>query len=115
MSKTVLRLLPSRRHFSNAARDKRLTTHDVRRIETVIREPRRGAFDRRAVILGCVIEPIVTHAPFIPALAYPMIVVVIAANALRWWCIATLGPRWSARVIVIPDKPLVHDLSLIHI
>jgi methyltransferase len=61
------------------------------------------------LILGCVIEPIVTHAPFIPALAYPMIVVVIAANALRWWCIATLGPRWSARVIVIPDKPLVHD------
>src|ERR1022692_1075509 len=60
------------------------------------------------LILGCVIEPIVTHAPFIPALAYPMIVVVVAANALRWWCIATLGPRWTARVIVIPGLPLVN-------
>jgi methyltransferase len=61
------------------------------------------------LILGCIIEPIVTHASFIPALAYPMIVVVFTANALRWWCIATLGVRWSARVIVTPGKPLVHD------
>ena len=28
-------------------------------------------------------------------------------NALRWWCIAALGPRWSARVIVMPGAPLV--------
>lgn len=25
-----------------------------------------------------------------------------AAQGLRWWCIATLGPRWNTRVIVIP-------------
>ena len=61
------------------------------------------------LILGCLIEPVLTHARFRPALAYPMIVVVVAANALRWWCIATLGSRWSARVIVIPGRPLVHD------
>ena len=61
------------------------------------------------LILGCIVEPIVTRAPFSPALAYPMIVVVIMANVLRWWCIATLGPRWSARVIVIPGRPLVRD------
>ena len=23
-------------------------------------------------------------------------------QALRWWCIATLGPRWNTRVIVVP-------------
>ena len=36
-----------------------------------------------------------------------MLAVVVAANALRWWCIATLGPRWTARVIVLPGVPLV--------
>jgi methyltransferase len=60
-----------------------------------------------ALIAGCWIEPVVTHATFIPALGWPMIALVIAANALRWWCIATLGPRWSARVIVLPGEPLV--------
>ncbi|MGH3168453.1 MAG: isoprenylcysteine carboxylmethyltransferase family protein [Trebonia sp.] len=33
----------------------------------------------------------------------------MAANALRWWCIGTLGPRWTARVIVIPGLPLVRS------
>ena len=60
-----------------------------------------------ALIAGCWIEPVAAHATFLPALAWPMIALVIAANALRWWCIATLGPRWSARVIVLPGEPLV--------
>jgi methyltransferase len=60
-----------------------------------------------ALLLGCLIEPVALHRTFIPALAWPMLVVVLAANALRWWCIATLGPRWSARVIVMPGMPLV--------
>jgi len=62
-----------------------------------------------ALLAGCVIEPIVAHRAFIPALGWPMLVVVVAANALRWWCIATLGPRWSARVIVTPGVPLVRS------
>jgi methyltransferase len=37
-----------------------------------------------------------------PTLAWSMLVLVLAAQALRWWCIATLGPRWNTRVIVIP-------------
>ena len=60
-----------------------------------------------ALIAGCFIEPIAAHRHFIPALAWPMMALVVAANVLRWWCIATLGPRWSARVIVIPGLPLV--------
>ena len=31
----------------------------------------------------------------------------LASQALRWWCIATLGPRWNTRVIVVPGLPLV--------
>jgi methyltransferase len=60
-----------------------------------------------ALLAGCLVEPLALHRPFIPALAWPMLVVVVAANTLRWWCIATLGPRWTARVIVIPGMPLV--------
>jgi methyltransferase len=60
-----------------------------------------------ALIAACFLEPIVLHRTFIPALEWPMIALVVAANALRWWCIVTLGPQWSARVIVVPGVPLV--------
>lgn len=60
-----------------------------------------------ALLAGCVAEPLLLHRAFVPALGYPMIVVVVAANTLRWWCIATLGERWTARVIVVPGLPLV--------
>ena len=41
--------------------------------------------------------------PVVPAaLAWSMLAVVAAAQALRWWCIATLGRRWNTRVIVVP-------------
>jgi methyltransferase len=60
-----------------------------------------------ALLAGCWIEPLALDRPFIPALAWPMLALVVAANALRWWCIATLGPRWTARVIVMPGMPLV--------
>jgi methyltransferase len=60
-----------------------------------------------ALLVGCLVEPIVMHRPFIPAVAWPMLVVVAAAQGLRWWCITTLGPQWNTRVIVIPDAPRV--------
>ena len=62
-----------------------------------------------ALLVGCVIEPLAAHRTFIPALGWPMIALVVAANALRWWCIAILGPYWSARVIVLPGMPLVRS------
>jgi methyltransferase len=61
-----------------------------------------------ALLVGCWVEPIVLRRPFVPALGYPMIALVVAANALRWWCIGTLGARWTARVIVLPGMPLVN-------
>ena len=30
-----------------------------------------------------------------------------AAKVLKWWAIATLGPAWTFRVIVVPGGPLV--------
>ena len=60
-----------------------------------------------ALLAGCLTEPIALHRAFVPALAWPMLALVAAANAMRGWCIATLGPRWTARVIVLPGMPLV--------
>ncbi|QYC43907.1 Isoprenylcysteine carboxyl methyltransferase (ICMT) family protein [Nonomuraea coxensis DSM 45129] len=45
--------------------------------------------------------------PFVPALGWPMLAVVLLAQALRWWCIATLGRQWNTRVVVVPGLPLV--------
>jgi methyltransferase len=60
-----------------------------------------------ALLAGCLIEPSAAHRTFQPLLGWPMIALVIAAQALRWWCITTLGPRWNTRVIVVPGLPLV--------
>jgi methyltransferase len=59
------------------------------------------------LLVACIVEPIALHRPFLPALGWPMLVVVVAAQALRWWCIATLGYQWNTRVVVVPDAPRV--------
>ena len=32
----------------------------------------------------------------------------VALQAARLWVLVTLGSRWTTRIIVLPDKPLVH-------
>ncbi|MEV8096995.1 isoprenylcysteine carboxyl methyltransferase family protein [Kitasatospora sp. NPDC085879] len=61
----------------------------------------------KALLVGCLLEPALLDRPFVPALGIPMLLLVVAAQALRWWCIASLGPRWNTRVIVVPGLPLV--------
>jgi methyltransferase len=59
------------------------------------------------LLVGAVVEVWVADRPFLPWLGWPMLVLVVAAQALRWWCISTLGPQWNARVIVVPGAPRV--------
>ncbi|MFD8425016.1 isoprenylcysteine carboxyl methyltransferase family protein [Streptomyces sp. NPDC059466] len=59
------------------------------------------------LLAGCLTEARLAERPFLPALAWPMLAVLVAAQGLRWWCITTLGPRWNTRVIVVPGLPLV--------
>jgi methyltransferase len=59
------------------------------------------------LLIACLVEVHAADRPFIPALGWTALVLVVAANALRWWCIATLGEQWSTRVIVVPGMPLV--------
>jgi methyltransferase len=59
------------------------------------------------LLFGCLVEVRVGERPFIPALGWPMLAVVLASQGLRWWCVRTLGHQWNTRVIVTPGLPLV--------
>jgi methyltransferase len=59
------------------------------------------------LLLACLAEVWFGNRPFIPWLGWPMFVLVLASQALRWWCIGVLGPRWNTRVIIVKDLPLV--------
>jgi methyltransferase len=59
------------------------------------------------LLVACVVEVVAADRPFLPWLGWPMLAVVLAAQALRWWCIVTLGNQWNTRVIVVPGLPLV--------
>lgn len=59
------------------------------------------------LLLACVLEVHLADRPFVPWLGWVALALVIGSQALRWWCIATLGPRWNTRVIVVPGLPLV--------
>jgi methyltransferase len=59
------------------------------------------------LLVGCLVEVIALHRPFVALLGWPMLALAVGAQVLRWWCITTLGPQWNTRVIVIPDAPRV--------
>ena len=60
-----------------------------------------------ALLAACLLEVLGAGCPFVPALGWPMLLVVVASQALRWWCITTLGHQWNTRVIVVPGLRLV--------
>ncbi len=60
-----------------------------------------------ALLGGALLEVVVLDRPFLPLLGWTMLVLVAASQALRWWCITTLGKQWNTRVVVVPDLPLV--------
>lgn len=60
-----------------------------------------------ALLAGALVEVWVRRPDPTAWLALSMLALVLASQALRWWCIATLGRRWNTRVIVVPGLPLV--------
>lgn len=60
-----------------------------------------------ALLVGALAEVWLADRPFLPALGWLMLALAVGSQVLRWWCIATLGPRWNTRVIVVPGMPLV--------
>jgi methyltransferase len=62
-----------------------------------------------ALLAGCLAETWILRPPFIPALGWPMLVIVVAAQGLRWWCITVLGHQWNTKIIVVPGAhPVRH-------
>jgi methyltransferase len=51
------------------------------------------------VLVGAACEVIFLHRPFIPILATVCFVIFLAANAVRWWVIRTLGEHWNVQVM----------------
>ena len=59
------------------------------------------------LLVGMLVEAWVVRPEVPVLLAGSMLVLAIGSQALRWWCIRTLGRRWNTRVIVVPGLPLV--------
>ena len=59
------------------------------------------------LLAGAVTEVWVRRPDAVPVLAGTMLVLLAASQALRWWCVATLGRQWNTRVIVVPGAPRV--------
>jgi len=59
------------------------------------------------LLAACLIEVFAADRPFIPALGWAMLLLVVGAQGLRWWCVTTLGRQWNTRVIVVPGLALV--------
>lgn len=59
------------------------------------------------LLIGCILEADLSMRPFEPVLGWPMLAVVAAMIVLRWWCILTLGKRWTTGVVLIPGLPPV--------
>ena len=54
-----------------------------------------------ALLVGCVVEVAVMQRPFIPALGWPMLALVIAAQGCAGGASPPLGRQWNTRVVVI--------------
>lgn len=59
------------------------------------------------LLAGCLVEVWLRDNDFVPLLGWPMLVLVIAAQVLRWWCIRTLGHQWNTRIVVVPGLPRI--------
>jgi methyltransferase len=59
------------------------------------------------LLVGAVVEVLALDRPFLPWLAWPMLALLVASHALRWWCISTLGRQWCTRIVVVPGLSAV--------
>lgn len=59
------------------------------------------------LLAGALAEVWLRRPDTVPVLAWTMLVLLAASQALRWWCITTLGRQWNTRVITVPGAPRV--------
>ena len=61
------------------------------------------------LLLACIAEVFLLDRPFIPALGFASLAVVVLCQAGRYWVIWALGEQWNTRVIVVPGGVRVVD------
>jgi methyltransferase len=94
----LLELRLSRRHEQRLLDRGAVAADDP--VYPIMRWAYPGAF------LAMAIEGAVTGPPPI-AFTAAGVAVFVAAKALKFWAVASLGERWTYRVFVLPDEPLV--------
>lgn len=52
-------------------------------------------------LFACLAEVFLGARAFIPWLGWPMLVIALACQGLRYCCIGTLGHQWNSRIIVV--------------
>jgi methyltransferase len=60
-----------------------------------------------AFLVAAAAEPLLAPRPWPLAASVAALAVAVAAQGLRWWAVATLGARWSTRIVVLPGAPPV--------
>jgi methyltransferase len=60
-------------------------------------------------LVSCVAEVWLLGRTWRPVLAAPAVTILVLALALRWWTLATLGERWTTRVLVVPGEGLIES------
>ena len=60
-----------------------------------------------AFLVSCLGEVWLLDRLWRPAIAIAAALVLVFALSLRWWTLATLGRRWTTRVLVLPGERLV--------
>jgi methyltransferase len=68
---------------------------------TAVHEPhfKWMALLHTAILFGAALEVVTLHRPFVPALAVPALVLLVASTWTRWWVIQTLGQHWNVGVM----------------
>jgi len=62
-----------------------------------------------ALLAACFAEPALWPGPWPAQVAVPAAALLLLSQALRWWAVASLGGRWSTRVIALPGAAPVRS------
>ena len=60
-----------------------------------------------AFFVAAAVEPVFAPRPWPLGSSLAALGVALAAQGLRWWAVATLGHRWTTRIVVHPGAPPV--------
>jgi 1,4-dihydroxy-2-naphthoate octaprenyltransferase len=73
---------------------------------TEVREPhfRAMVLVHVGILVGCLVEAWLMRRPVRPTLGLSMLVLLLAAIALRWWTIRSLGPHWNVAIMDSIDE-----------